>query len=1076
MTENSGPNSQTQGFDRNNVENIYPLTPMQTGLLFHSLLHPKAGDYLPQVVLTLRGTLDGARMRAAWQGAVARHAVLRSGFYWERRDQPYQVVYSELSAAWVEQDWHSLSGRQQQARLSHLIECNRAEPFNLQRPPLLRLFWIRLQEDRFHLLWCYHHLVLDGWSAAIVLREVLRDYAGQPAQAGGAPPFADYVAWLNRRDQTRDWDYWRARLADLPPPPALPQASGRLERSAVGRAEAALFEAEFSAVSGFVRKHGITLNTLVQAAYALVLRRYGNNGDIVFGTALAGRPPELPGSLGMVGLFINTVPVRVRIDPDQTLLDWLRSLRADAADNEAHQYLPLRELQQHCNNGLALFDSLLVFESYPSGAEPGDGLLAGTAGVSLESIAFDETTHYPLTLQAAVGATLSLKCRYRSDRFAATDIERLLAHVVTLIRRLSRHPYERVGQIPLLEPEELAPLRAWQATYAPLSETATLADLFEAQVAAGPQRTAAIFADRRLSYAELNRRANRLAHRLIERGVGPDRIVALFLERSLNLMVALLAVQKAGAAWLPLDGANPPSRNQAMLADAGPCLLLFDGTGNTGTAAACQALAGNVPLCDIGETVDAWPDSNPPRRNSPANMAYVIFTSGSTGRPKGVINQQAAIVNRLLWMQRYLRVGDTDLILQKTPLGFDVSVWELFLPFCAGAALVLAKPGGHLDSRYLAELIERERVGILHFVPAMLADFLAEPELAGRCGALREVICSGETLKPELQQRFHRLLPQTRLHNLYGPTEAAVDVTAWECDPTAAGPVPIGRAIDNLRLHVVDADGYEVPVGVAGRLLIGGIGVARGYINHPELTAERFMPDPFAETATVGGQLLYDTGDLARYRGDGALMFLGRADQQIKLRGVRIEPGEVAAALTALPGVRQAVVKFWPDTGTEGLLAAYWVADGETADLDSARFAAALRRQLPEAMIPGVFTRLEQLPLSANGKPDVAGLPRPQQLGTEQLPPQTDQQRLLAQIWRDTLNLSELPGIRDNFFALGGHSLIAIRIVNRIRQQTGIELPLVALFEYPTVEALADRLAPRTDADGSGSAIREITI
>lgn len=1060
MSESIIENTDTVNrYQRSNVEDIYPLSPLQTGLLFHSLLQPDSGAYVPQLVLTLNGALHEQRLHAAWQTSVKRHSALRTAFYWERRDDPYQVVYRHLEADWVSQDWRGLSVTQQQARLQTLLACNRAERFNLQRPPLMRLFWLQLEERRFHLVWCYHHLILDGWSAASILNEVFRIYAGSDAGLSPITPYAEYIAWLGTRDSQAAMNFWRARLKN---PPALPTLPEIPTHSASGTMQAVACEwlidcADTRRILDFARSRSLTLNTLLQGAFGLLLRRYANDGDIVFGTVVAGRPTELADAARMTGLFVNTLPVILPMNPATRVVDWLQHIQQRAAEASDYDFVSLRELQTACNGGQALFNYLLVVESYPLGLTPGEDPLEPTHEITLESLQFDEFTHYPVTLQVSIGETLNLVMRYDAKRFEKRTIETSLRHLHRLLLGLIDQPQARLANIAMIDAAERETRLSWHDGRVAWPEPqATLADLFEQTAAAQPQHTALVFQEQSLTYQALNTAANRLAHCLAALGLGPERIVAVYLERSFELVIALIAIQKTGAAWLPLDTANPPERLQAMLADAQPQLLLYhNGSGQTVTNLA--AWSDSIPHLDLARPLVDQPEHNPVRRHGPAHSAYVIYTSGSTGRPKGVINTQAGIVNRLRWMQQYLQLTGGDRVLQKTPIGFDVSVWEFFWPLCHGATLVLARPQGHLDRDYLARLIESERISLAHFVPAMLTDFLQTPDSASRCATLRDVVCSGEALTMGLQRRFFERLPQARLHNLYGPTEAAVDVTAWQCQrqPTDQT-VPIGKSIANTRIHILDSDGFEVPPGAGGRLFIGGIGLARGYLQQPALTAERFVPNPFA--AATGFDLLYDTGDRASYKHDGVIDYLGRFDDQIKRRGVRIEPAEIEAVLTALPEIRLAAVKYWPDLPTGEQLAAYLVGNKPDTQLSAATLATRLRTQLPEAMIPSTFVHLDNMPLNTSGKPDRRRLPQPSPQPSQSAPPETDQQRLLAEIWQETLQLSSIPGIDENFFALGGHSLIAIRIVNRIRQQCGIELPLAAIFEHPTIATLALQL------------------
>ncbi|MEF7613141.1 amino acid adenylation domain-containing protein [Aquincola sp. MAHUQ-54] len=1100
------PATPAAAFDRRQVENLMPLVPMQQGLLFHSLLAPAGGAYVPQVVLTLRGPLDAARLRQAWADTVARHAALRTSFHWEQREQPFQVTWRTAELPWVAHDVSGLPPVGQQARLQALLAAQRAEPFDLNRPPLMRLALLALGADRHQLVWCHHHLLLDGWSASLVLREVFARLHGLPLPP--APrPYADFVAWHQQRvrsgAQAASLDWWRGELQGLPaaaPLPLLrPSPRGGAARPAM--AERLLPADAQARLRAALSRQGLTLATLLQAALGLLLRRYGQGAladeskagsaaDVVFGHTVAGRPAELPGALEMVGLFINTAPVRLRVQPALTVAAWLAQVQASRFTAAEHEHLPLRELQSLAAGGGAgspLFDCLLVIENYPAGGALPAAPSEGPDGVRLASLAIEEATHYGLTLQASDGDTLRLAARWDARRADAADVERLLAHWQHLVMALVDQPDAAVGTLAMLSADEAAQLAAFGDGGPALGAGqpfASLADRFEHQARQRPEAVALCFQGRTMRYAALDRCANRLAWQLREAGVGREDIVALHFERSFELMVALLAVQKAGAAWLPLDTDQPAARLAAMLDDARPRVLLHGRADGAGLPA-CPEGTQRLPCADaaadgLDEAAELAYAGPPPRSTHPAQAAYLIYTSGSTGRPKGVLNHHAGIANRLAWMQRHLGLAPQDRVLQKTPVGFDVSVWELWWPLLEGATLVLAPPGVHRDRDTLAGLIAQERITVAHFVPAMLADFLQAAEVGRRAATLRHVVCSGEALAGPLQQQVFERLPGTALHNLYGPTEAAVDVTAWRCTPATAGaPVPIGRPIDGLQVRLLDADGHPVPVGVPGRLFIGGVGLARGYRRRPALTAERFVPDPFAQGP--GGGLLYDSGDLARWRPDGAIDYLGRADDQFKLRGVRMEAGEIEAALLGLAGVRQAAVKLWPAAqGEAAVLAAYVVAEGPATEAGNAGAALqrALRERLPDAMVPSHIVVLDSLPLTPNGKPDRRALPRPAAPQQAFEAPRTDTERGLAEIWRETLQLpaSQGPGLQDSFFELGGHSLVAMRIAARVRSRFGIELPLAAVFEHPTLHALAVHVDTLRAPSAAAGGYREVEL
>jgi amino acid adenylation domain-containing protein len=747
-----------------------------------------------------------------------------------------------------------------------------------------------------------------------------------------------------------------------------------------------------------------------------------------------------------VGLFINTLPLRIAISPGRKTLDWLREVQARQSELSDYQYSALADVQR-CSEvpaGTPLFDSIVAFENYPAEMSAVSEL---TRTIRITDVRPMERTNYPLTLQVTVGQTLSFRLISDAERFDAAAVERLVGHFTKLFQAMIADGDRPLSALPLLsEAEHRQVVSGFNDTAADYPQ-GLLHELVAAQAARTPDAVALGFEEWTLRYGELERRANQLAHHLRGLGVGPDVVVGLCVERSFEMVIALLGILKAGGAYLPLDPDYPAERLAFMLADARvPVLLTQDGIADRlpATDAVLLRLDTDWPL------IAAHSDTAPASVGDPGNLAYVIYTSGSTGRPKGVMNAHRGIVNRIQWMQRAYRLTAADRVMQKTPFGFDVSVWEFFWPLAFGARLVIARPGGHQDPDYLAGLIERSGVTIVHFVPSMLQAFLETADLK-RCGSLRDTLCSGEALTAETANRFLGAL-SSRLHNLYGPTEAAVDVSAWPCrlEP-AATQVPIGRPISNIALYVLDHRLDPVPVGVAGELYIGGIGVARGYLGRRGLTAERFVPDPF-----VPGARLYRTGDLARWSASGELDYLGRIDHQVKIRGFRIELGEIEAALASHPEVEQAAVVVRDDTGDRRLIA-YLAARGEERpDTDELR--RHLRRTLPDYMVPAGFVLLDRLPLTANGKLDRNALPAPDRHGAgDSIAPRTATEHALAAIWRDVLKLDRV-GVNDNFFALGGDSLLATRVVARVQQELLVAVPLRAMFETMTLGELADRV------------------
>ncbi|MDH2433776.1 amino acid adenylation domain-containing protein [Pokkaliibacter sp. MBI-7] len=1067
-----------EGKPLGNLADIYPLSPMQQGMVFHSLYQPDGSAYLNQIRFDLQG-LDAERFIAAWQATVDQHPVLRSAVVQGPDGTPLQWVAKQLPLPLRYEQLNVLQQRWGKQALTQLAAEELQQGIDIPRPPLLKLALVaREVSGDYHLIVTLHHLITDGWSTSLLFAEVLRRYQqGADYQPAETASYRDYIGWLQAQDRTLSLDWWQQQLSVLEQPAYLASAVGN---PAAGNEQAPVTltvpvtATRSEALVQFARSQQVTLNTLLQGAWLLLLQRYCGQRQVCTGVTVAGRPAELAGVEAMPGLFINTLPLLAEIRPEQPVGDWLRQLQQHNLAAREHEHTPLFDLQaawgqQHEHNRQGLFDTLLVFENYPV-----DKALQRLAGeLAISNLSRREQTNYPLLLvvhQQPEGLLCELS--YQPGVFRPDVVERIGQHLLQLLDELQQpaRPLAQIELLPAAERQQVQHISTQprdRLALAPADYPAArpVFQLFEQQAAQHPQREAltlvcgeAESGYRSLSYAELNQRANRLAHALLAAGVQPDDCVGVMAERSLEMVLALLAVQKAGAAYVPLDPAYPAERLQSMVAQSGVRLVLSL-TAFVPQAQALQQHSGAAVMClDLQQAdVSAMPVFNPDLPVQPQQLAYVIFTSGSTGTPKGVGNQHGALFNRLFWMQQRYALQADDVVLQKTPYSFDVSVWEFFWPLLSGARLLLAEPGVQADPARLRQLIREQGVTTLHFVPSMLDAFLAQQhdqpaELAADCSRLRRLICSGEALALSTQQQLLNLLPQLELHNLYGPTEAAIDVTAWQCrDEPGRTQVPIGAPIANVSCWVLDADLNPLPPGVPGELYLGGVGLARGYIGRADLSAERFIPDPFS----VGGRL-YRTGDLVRWREDGVLDYLGRLDHQLKLRGQRIELGEIEARLRAVAGVREAVVCA-RDSGAGVQLVAYW----SGSQLDSEQLRSALAAQLPDYMLPTAWVTLPRLPLNANGKVDRRALPAPQLSTARAEPPQSASEIALAQIWREVLQQPQI-GRHDQFFALGGHSLALIQVQSRIRQQLGLEISLQSLYQLGELAALAaelDRLA-----------------
>ncbi|MEV7579172.1 amino acid adenylation domain-containing protein [Streptomyces erythrochromogenes] len=1019
------------------IEDVLPLSPLQEGMLFHSGYDEDSKHlYIAQFTVDLDGTLDAGRLRRAAGELLRRHANLRVVLTHRKNGDPVQVVRRDMEPAWQEHDLGALPAGTAAERAAELTEEDWARGVDSRRPPLLRFTLLRLSDDRHRLLVTAHHILLDGWSFGLLFRELFTLYAGGEPEP--VRPYREYLAHLAGCDRPAAEEAWRTALAGLGAPGRIADGAGRVAPGATPEdVVVRLDEERTAALTARARDCGLLLTSVVQGAWAALMARATGQDDVVFGLTVSGRPAELPGSDRMIGMLINTVPVRARIDATAPLRRVCAELQRERAELVDHDHLGLTEIQKLAGSPSALFDTNLVFENFPMSDYALD-----LPGFGLEArIRFRDTTHFPLTLVVEPGTSLGLRLSHHPGLIGTGRVRELGERLVRLLERWTADPDAPVEVLDALTAtEQHRVLAEWNDTAAALPET-TLTALLAEQAARTPDATAVVFEREALTYRELDARAGRLADVLAARGIGPESLVAVAVPRSLDLMVALCGVLKAGAAYLPVDPDQPAERNLQIMADAAPALVLSTGWQAPGTPV--LRLDAPLPAADPAPRPAVLPD----------HPAYAIFTSGSTGRPKGALVPHRAIVNRLEWMQREYGLGAGDRVLQKTPSGFDVSVWEFFWPLLTGAALVVAKPGGHQDPAYLADLIARESVTTAHFVPSMLEVFLREPAAAD-ARSLRRVIASGEALPAHTQDAFFRVLPGAELHNLYGPTEAAVDVTLWPCRAGDAT-VPIGRPAANTRTYVLDGRLAPVAPGTAGELYLAGVQLARGYLGRPALTADRFVACPFEP-----GARMYRTGDLVRWRADGVLEYLGRTDDQVKIRGFRIEPGEVQSAAAGCAGVSHAAVVVREDRPGDPRLVAYVVPRPGAAPT-AAGVRGELAAALPEHMVPAVVV-LDGLPVTANGKLDRRALPAPA-LRVGGRAGRTERERILTGLFASVLGLPEV-GADDDFFELGGHSLLAMRLVAQMRGAFGAELGIREVFTARTPAALAALV------DGAGRA------
>ena len=1052
---------------RDEVEDVYDLTPTQQGMLFHRLYMPSSESYFNQLTCLLEGELDAGAFRAAWQQTVERHPALRTSFHWEGIEQPVQVAHRRVSLPWNDVDYSEVDDDAALELWHDQLRQGRAAGFRMNEAPLMRWTLARLGDSRWRFNWSQHHLLLDGWSSSLVLGEVMETYAGlragrEPARVRRRRPFREMVRWLQQQDVPAAERFWKEKLGGFTTPTPLvlgrPEMEGRRAPELYAEKESFLSNGETARLVAFAQDNQLSLNTVAQGAWSLLLGRYSGESDVVYGTIVSGRPPDLDGSDEMVGLFINSVPVRARVDESEAAVTWLRRVQASLVEQEPYGFCSLAEIQtwSEVPGGTPLFESLLIFQNYPVQ----EVLNKPVTGVRVSEFQVFDPNNYPLTLVVTPGEALSLRVLYDAGRFDQETIARLLGHYQTILKSIVAAPGQAVERIDLLtaaEREQI--LSEWNQTARETPIGKTVVDLFESHAAGTPGRVALVCEGVARTYGELRERSNALAHHLQETAPieADDRIVIL-LPRSLAMVESILAIWKCGAAYVPVDPNYPAARIERILADAKPRLILVE---------SAAALAGLTTGKAAVVCLDALlPDRTAPpppfqSKASPHGLAYVIYTSGSTGQPKGAMVEHRGMTNHILGMVRDLEITEQSVVAQTASHCFDISVWQFFAALISGAQTHIYPDQIVLQPAALASRLDRDGVTVVQFVPSYLAaliDELRSVQPPPPLSHLKFMVLIGEILKPSYVEAWFALYPRVTMMNAYGPTEASDSITHFIMDRTPDwASIPVGRPVQNLQVYIVDRRMRLCPVGVRGEICVAGVGVGRGYLFDPERTAAVFEADPFRKDAN--GRL-YHTGDIGCYAPDGNILFFGRKDFQVKIRGHRIEPGDVEAAITELDGIINAAVIAREEAAGGGQFLCAYVSQRDRAVWSASALREALSHKLPDYMLPDVWTILPELPLTPNGKVNRQALPEPAgqtKARSDYRPPVTRVEKAIAAIWQDVL---ERPlGVEDRFFEIGGHSLHAVRIVSRIRRDLGVEATLAQLFAHDTVRTLARALA-----------------
>jgi amino acid adenylation domain-containing protein len=1044
----------------------YELTPTQQAMLLYSLYAPRSRAYFEQVCYAYAGSLDCAAFANAWQTVVDRHAVLRTAFSCDNSERPTQIVYSQATLPFQQLDWRQLSPPEQAEKLGEFLEHDAALSFDLATPPLIRVAVLQTAADAYWIVISNHHIIIDGWSMSVLRSEVSRLYQqyvhATPVSLEEPPQFSQYVEWLRGRNLTEAENFWRAELKDFSAPTRLPidKSAGQLPGAIENflQTQIRLDAAVSNKIRESARRNHLTVSTMVQAAWGILLSRYSATNDVIFGITVSGRPYELPGCESLVGLLINTLPLRIEIAADDSCLSTLKKVQGTVAGLLEHEQTPLSKLQEWCDapRNLPLFDTLVVFENFA-----GSGSSFQLDGSMKLVRSHLSRTNYPLTLVVDPASDLQFQVIFDAGRFAADAIERMLGQLANILEVMAADPEQPVASLSLLTPAETKTLLLdWNGEHSVLGDE-PVSRLFEQQVARTPNAIAAVQENRQLTYAELNARANRLAHYLTHLGVGRESLVGVCVERSLEMLVAVLATLKAGGAYVPLDPTYPKDRLEFMLSDSDVKVLL---TKDNLLPTLPEYAGATVCLDNLAELVAHCSENNPTEAPSAADLAYVIYTSGSTGKPKGTMIEQRSLVNFVTAAVHEYAISAKDRVLQFASLSFDTSAEEIFPALVTGATVVLRTDAMLSSARDFLQACRQLGITVLDLPTAYwheLADELTTDNLR-LPESLRLVVIGGEKALPERLSSWRRRAGQrVRLVNTYGPTETTVVATV--CDLSNAADdieIPIGRPIRNALVYVLDAELRPAPIGVPGELFIGGAGVARGYLNRPELTAEKFVSNPFGDARAPR---LYRTGDVVRYQAGGRLEFISRLDNQIKIRGFRVETGEIEQAIRTYERVSDAIVLVQEDEAGDKRLVAYVVA-AQTDEPTAAELRQFLTTKLPAYMLPSALVSVAGFPLLPNGKIDRQSLPlleqrRPAADETYEAP-RTPLEESVATVWREVLKLEQV-GRRENFFELGGHSLLGARLISNLRRTLNCEVSLIDVFQSPTIERLTEVIYQR---------------
>lgn len=1058
---------------KRNVKNIYPLSPMQEGMLFHFLADRDSTAYFQQISWRICGDFDEALFGACWNELIRRHDILRTLFVHVNTDRPLQVVLKERKIHIHSEDLRTRGAEVGDGYVRRFKADDRARSFDLGRDLLLRVSTLRLGESEYEVLISHHHIILDGWSLGLLLRELVETYCAlrkrEQPKLPPVRPFSTYIKWLEARDRNTSAQFWKAYVSGYEQaavPPEVPPDTGESTTAVPHPAglHFAIDEGTTRALGDLAVRNRVTTSTILHCIWAILLSRYNNTSDVVFGTVVSGRPPEIPGIEKMVGIFINTIAVRIRFRPETTVRGLIRQVQEDMLIGAPHHHHPLAEVQAESPLRNNLLGSVIVVENYPLEEALGDSFQRHELGFTMGESEVFEQTHYDFGIRFVPGDTLQVKIGYNPNRYSSGQIHRIQGHLMTLIRAFSGNNDDMgIEDLDILTPEESKTvLWEFNDTGAAFPLQKTVLDLFEEQVRKAPDRNAVVFETKVLTYGELNERADRVAHFLAKHhGIGPDDRIGLLLDRGEGMIIGILGAVKAGGAYVPIAPSYPTERIRFILSDSGCRVVLADSDNYERAQENFSGQVVNMASIPRSRIEEAGAITARPAGH---HLAYVLYTSGSTGVPKGVMIEHRSIVNLVFGMHRrvYGRYAGRLHVAMVTPYVFDGSVQQIFSPLALGHTLFIVSEAINRDNQgFLRYLLENE-IHVAGCSPNFLALLVKTPGIEKALGRLKHFLVGSEALPAYLATALVSVASHMGLTNLYGPTECCVNAASY--DVGAGGRqlpvVPIGKPMPNVHIHVLDQNRKLSPIGVPGEICISGQGLARGYLNNARLTAERFVEHPFQK-----GKRIYLTGDRGRWLPDGNIDFMGREDDQVKIRGHRIELGEIENRLHRHPLVREAAVITRDEEGGQRTLCA---CIGSSARISADELRRYLEPMLPDYMIPSRFVRFEKLPVTVNGKIDrkaLAACDTGETLGSDAcfVAPSTDIEKKLVDVWKDILEKDRI-GVQDNYFTLGGDSIKAIQLVSRLLRDD-LRVEIRDVFSHPTIAQLASRVVKAESRD-----------